>query len=200
MKDDLLIIFVRNPELGKVKTRLAATLGPEKALAIYVALLNRTHAITKNLPCTKIVYYGDYLNEADIWADDLYHKKLQQGQDLGERMQQAFTSGFKAGYARICIIGSDCYELTAEIIQAGFAALTTHDLVVGPATDGGYYLLGMPKLYPEFFADINWSTAMVLKQTLEIARNKNLPFILLPQLSDIDQEKDLISMGDIIPN
>jgi uncharacterized protein len=198
MKDKLLLIFVRNPVWGKVKTRLAATLGPEKALAIYVELLNQTKAITQNLNCTKIVYYADYLNQNDIWSNALYQKKMQQGQDLGERMLQAFTAGFEAGYARICIIGSDCYELTPEIIKEGFAGLATHDLVVGPVSDGGYYLLGLNKLHPDLFQNINWSTAIVLEQTLEIARQKQLTATLLPVLTDIDEEKDLSTMPDFI--
>lgn len=193
-KEDLLIIFVRNPELGKVKTRLAATIGPVKALAVYKQLLARTQDITQNLPCTKVVYYDGYLPEKDSWSAAIYQKKMQQGPDLGQRMLHAFTAGFAAGYRRICIMGSDCYELTSGIIQDAFRALAQQAVVVGPATDGGYYLLGMQALYPELFYKISWSTPEVLAQTVQVAQEKNLTLALLPPLTDVDEEKDLVTI------
>ncbi len=106
-----LIIFIRNPVLGKVKSRLAATVGEESALTIYKKLLLHTHAISKNIAVDKFVFYEDFLNENDIWENDVYQKSLQQGADLGDRMKQAFAKLFSEGYQEIIIVGSDCWQL-----------------------------------------------------------------------------------------
>src|SRR4051812_9764031 len=107
-----LIIFIRNPVLGQVKTRLAKTLGDEQTLSIYKELLRHTHAITQKLPFDKYVFYADGITKGDIWENYIYNKLVQTGNDLGARMQAAFELLFSKGYQHICIIGSDCYELT----------------------------------------------------------------------------------------
>lgn len=197
MTKDLLLIFIKNPILGKAKTRLAATIGQEKALQVYELLLARTHAITQQLPAQKALYYADFLEPEDIWENNIYQKFVQKGSDLGERMLEAFATGFAAGYERICIIGSDCFELADEIIEEAFEKLNAVDLVVGPSLDGGYYLLGMKALHPELFQEKKWSTDSVLRDTLADAKKLNLKFSLLPTLSDVDEEKDLISIDDL---
>ena len=120
---NLVILFYRNPELGKVKTRLAKTLGNEKAFAIYLRLADHTRSIAQNLPHNKIVYYSDFAVSEDAWPNSLFQKKVQRGNDLGEKMQNAFEEGFKNGYTSICIIGTDCFELTSEIIEQAFDQL-----------------------------------------------------------------------------
>ncbi|PIQ20425.1 MAG: glycosyltransferase [Cytophagales bacterium CG18_big_fil_WC_8_21_14_2_50_42_9] len=198
MSDSLLIIFLKNPILGKVKTRLAATIGPEKALEVYHLLLERTQSITCQLPGDKVVYYSDVIDSNDIWDNNLYKKELQQGADLGDKMQQAFMHGFEQGYQHICLIGSDCYELSDEIITDALDKLQNIDLVLGPTLDGGYYLIGLKKLHPELFANKKWSTDSVLQDTLMEAKNKKISFALLPTLTDVDEEKDLISIDDLL--
>jgi uncharacterized protein len=185
-----LIIFVRNPVLSKVKTRLAATTGDEKALLVYKYLLQYTQSITKDLPVTKFVYYADFINENDLWNG--YEKKIQQGNDLGDRMKNAFAALFTEGYRKVCIIGSDCYELSGAIIIDAFENLKTTDVVIGPVNDGGYYLLGTAKLVTDFFINKNWSTSTVYSSTLKDAENLQLTVSRLPLLNDIDEEKDLI--------
>lgn len=194
-----LIIFVRNPILGKVKTRLAKTIGDEKALLVYNKLLAHTHGITKQLPADKFVFYTDYINEDDLWENNLYEKHLQQGDDLGNRMQHAFQLLFAKGYTGIIIIGSDCYELTTEIIDAAFHKLQPHDLIIGPSTDGGYYLLGMKKLHNCLFEHKAWSTVSVLNETINDAKMLELTYALLPSLNDIDDGQDLYKSGLAIP-
>ncbi|MEO6683809.1 MAG: TIGR04282 family arsenosugar biosynthesis glycosyltransferase [Ginsengibacter sp.] len=190
MTKNALLIFVKNPQLGFVKTRLARTVGNEKALAIYKELLSHTVLITRSLPIEKSVFYSDYI-EDDLWESSLFQKNIQDGDNLGVRMRNAFKISFAAGYAKVVIIGTDCFELTSEIIMQAFAVLEYNDIVIGPATDGGYYLLGMKKEFSPLFKNISWSTPEVLNQTIEICRNHSLFWFLLPELSDIDDEEDL---------
>ena len=193
MSKKLLLIFVKNVVLGKVKTRLAATIGPEKALNIYQLLLKRTYEVTVALSVSKAVYYSDYTVE-DIFKPPYYEKHIQRGQDLGARMQHAFEQAFATGFDQVCIIGSDCYELTEDIIGQAFEKLARNDVVIGPAEDGGYYLLGMKKLHPALFTNKNWSTDSVLPDTLNNIKADGQSVALLPQLTDVDEEKDLSSI------
>lgn len=190
-----LIIFVRNPVLGKVKTRLAATVGNEKALEIYRLLLEHTHDITQELACHKFVFYADDLQLDDLWENGIYNKQLQQGDDLGTRMGNAFSSLFSKGCKSICIIGSDCIELSSHIIEEAFEQLRTNDAVIGPSLDGGYYLLGMNKLIPGIFDNKNWSTDEVLPDTISSISAQGLDCFLLAALSDIDNEEDWEKYG-----
>ena len=194
MSQELLLIFVKKPELGKVKTRLAATVGDRRALQIYQQLLARTRAVTVPVECDKTVYYTPTIQHDDLWSPSHYQKAQQTEGDLGERMLHAFEAGFAQGYKRICIIGSDCYQLTTEVIQQAFDALSTYDMVIGPSTDGGYYLLGMQCLHPELFRNKHWSTASVHKDTIAEAERKHLRWQELPTLSDVDEESDLKTM------
>ena len=194
MANALLIIFVKQPQLGKVKTRLAATIGDEQALQIYLKLLKRTQTITMPLNEDKAVYYTPNIQYDDLWEETHYRKARQPDGDLGERMLRAFEESFAQGYQRVCIIGSDCYQLTTEVIEQAFKALSTHDLVIGPSTDGGYYLLGMRQLYPELFRGKHWSTASVGKDTIADAERMQLRWFALPMLSDVDEEDDLRTM------
>jgi uncharacterized protein len=190
---DLLMIFYRNPRMGMVKTRLAATVGDHKALAVYVALCRHTISVTEILPFDKMVFYADAVENDDMWPDEAYHKAAQSGMDLGERMSNAFRAGFTAGYRSICIIGTDCYELTGAIIQQAFEALHSYDAVIGPAEDGGYYLLGLRQLQSELFIKKQWSTDSVFIETLENFDSAGIRYLTLPLLRDVDVEDDLPS-------
>ncbi len=185
----LLLIFTRNPELGKCKTRLAATVGDEAALQIYIHLLDHTAEITRNLKVVKTVYYSEDIWPNDLWDNTVYHKKLQHGADLGARMENAFREGFAIGYKRIVVIGSDLYDLSEEDLNQAFELLTTHDVVLGPASDGGYYLLGMTEPYPELFLEIDWGGPTVFADTLSRLSNKKTA--LLETRNDIDVYDDI---------
>lgn len=189
MSKNLLIIFTRNPELGKVKTRLAKSVGDETALEIYQFLLNKTKEVTQNLDCTKVVFYSKEIGQDDIWDRNLYEKEVQFGVDLGAKMKNAFETGFKNNYEKILLIGSDLYDLEADHINEAFENLDNNDVVLGPALDGGYYLLGLKKVYPEIFKNKSWGTSSVRKDTL-----KNLEKVdvhLLPMLNDVDVIADI---------
>jgi rSAM/selenodomain-associated transferase 1 len=190
---NLLIIFYRNPELGKVKTRLAKTLGDEKALAIYLKLSSHTRAITENLAIDKVIYYSNFVDTEDAWPNTTFQKKLQNGNDLGEKMNNAFVEGFQSGYERVCIIGTDCLELSKDIIQQAFDQLVCYDAVIGPAKDGGYYLLGMKKPMPELFKNKAWSSDTVATDTIQNFKDLSLSYAQLAVLTDVDEEKDLPS-------
>ena len=187
---DALIIFVRNPELGKVKTRLAQTIGQEKALNIYKQLLQHTLDITKNLAVDKYVFYTDKIPEKDMWKDAGYYRLLQKDAGLGEKMHHSFKILFEKKYRKVVIVGSDCIELTEDIILNAFHSLQDHDAVIGPANDGGYYLLGMKKLYPDFFINKKWSTEDVYETTIKDFNKLELKYFMLPVLIDVDTEQD----------
>ena len=162
----MLIIFTKNPELGKVKTRLAKDLGDQKALQVFQILLEHSQKITLDLEVDKQVWYSSKICHTDKWDSLFYEKRLQKGKDLGERMENAFRAGFDEGYEQIVIIGTDLYELTALDIQMAFQALDDHEYVIGPAKDGGYYLLGMKYLNSKLFQNKRWSTSSVYKDSL----------------------------------
>ncbi len=186
---NLLLVFTRNPELGKCKTRLAAKVGDESALAIYKFLLNHTVEITTGLYAKKTVYYSEEIWQDDIWDNTFFDKKLQQGNDLGERMANAFIEGFLQDYEKIIVIGSDMHDLSQEDLESAFKALDKNDFVVGPAIDGGYYLLGMNRFKPELFKHKVWGTDTVLQETLADLEGENLA--LLETKNDVDHYEDI---------
>ncbi|MDE0536242.1 TIGR04282 family arsenosugar biosynthesis glycosyltransferase [Tenacibaculum sp. L6] len=186
---NLLLIFTRNPELGKVKTRLAKTIGDEAALDIYKFLLEHTKQVTQNLSCNKAVYYSVKVRENDIWDTSVYQKHLQDGNDLGIRMHNAFQQAFSTGYKKVVIIGSDLPELTSEHINVAYEKLNSNDVVMGPAEDGGYYLLGMKKLHANIFQHKDWGTSTVRKDTLNDLQNESV--FLLETLNDVDVFDDI---------
>lgn len=189
-----LIIFIKNPELGKVKTRLAKTVGAEKALAIYIALMEHTRKIAEALPVARYLFYSQEINQKDNWQSNNFNKDLQIEGDLGAKMAIAFHTVFKEK-EKVVIIGSDCASLTPEIVQAAFDKLDEYPFVIGPAMDGGYYLLGMNQFSPEVFRDIEWSTASVFPTTVERIESLGKTYHLLPTLSDIDYEEDWVKYG-----
>ena len=193
---EALIIFVKNPVIGKVKTRLAAKVGDEKALQIYLQLLEHTRSIVTSVVADKFIFYSDTHDNNDLWPNTIFNKKKQYGNNLGEKMLNAFNEMFETDYEKVSIIGSDCLELTAAIINQGFKDLESADVVIGPATDGGYYFLGMKKINPLLFDDIDWSTSKVFEQTIAVCNNEQLTYSLLPILNDIDEETDWILVSE----
>jgi uncharacterized protein len=189
-----LIIFIRNSALGRVKTRLAADIGDEMALRVYEKLLAYTRAITSKVDCDRYVYYSEYINPEDEWGANIFKKRVQSGPDLGFRMLSAFEQCLKQ-HQRAVILGSDCAELTSQIIKDALEALDSHDVVVGPALDGGYYLLGLTKAYPELFLEMEWSTEHVAAETIKRATALSLKVHTLPALRDVDTLEDLKAVG-----
>jgi len=200
MKSDLLIIFVKNPMLGKVKTRLAATIGDQRALAIYKQLLEKTKQETIHLEANKIVYYSDHIDNSDLWENQSYDKEVQIPGDLGIKMASAFEKAFQDGYQRVCIIGSDCYEMSQAHLESAFKILKSNDAVIGPAEDGGYYTIGMSRFIPELFEKKAWSTETVGADTIKNFENLALGYEVLPTLNDVDTESDLGPWADAVMN
>lgn len=186
---NLLIIFTRNPVLGKVKTRLAKTVGDKTALDIYTFLLKKTKEITLDSPCDKVVYYSEKLIKNDIWNCNSFRKEVQFGEDLGAKMKNSFYDAFENNYRKVVLIGSDIYDLESYHINEAFKKLETNDVVMGPALDGGYYLIGLKKMHPKIFDNKKWGSSTVRKDTL-----KNLEKVdvhLLPILNDVDVIEDI---------
>jgi hypothetical protein len=188
MKTNALLIFTRNPELGKVKTRLAKSIGDEKALVVYKDLLQHTLDVTMEIACDKFVFYDTAIISDDIWTNK-FIKKIQQGEDLGIRMENAFLELFKMGYRKCVIVGSDLFDLKAQLIEDAFMKLSENDVVLGPAEDGGYYLLGLNQVHSAIFRNKNWGTETVFENTINDV--KNLKVHLLEMLNDIDTIEDL---------
>ncbi len=185
----LLMTFTRNPELGKVKTRLAKGIGKKAALEVYIKLLEHTENVLQKINTDKCVWYSVSVRQNDIWPDDSYQKKAQFGNDLGERMLNAFIDAFQHNYEKVIIIGSDLYDLQPKHIEEAIEALDNNDVVIGPAQDGGYYLLGMKTLQKEAFNPKNWGTETVLADTLNDLDTQKIH--LLETLNDIDHAEDL---------
>lgn len=193
--ENLLIIFYKNPEKGKVKTRLAKTLGEEKALEIYRELVEHNVNITRNLNfCDKAVWYSDFIVTTDCWDNKVYKKQLQKGADLGSRLSIAFKEAFDKGYKKVIVIGSDCKEISHSHLKEAFIELDKESVVIGPAKDGGYYLLGMKKFYQDLFIKKSWSTSNLFNETLFTIKKRRICHGLLEILSDIDEEKDINSV------
>lgn len=185
-----LILFQKNAEIGKVKTRLAATIGDENALSIFQYLVKYTLKIAEKTDADKFLFYSDYIDSGVVLPDNF--KKMQQnGSDLGERMSNAFKNIFYLGYENVIIIGTDCYELNEVIINTAFNKLSTLDFVLGPANDGGYYLLGMKKSTEILFKNKDWSTASVAYETLKDIESMQMTCFETERLNDIDTEQDL---------
>ncbi|WP_127018635.1 TIGR04282 family arsenosugar biosynthesis glycosyltransferase [Flagellimonas beolgyonensis] len=197
MKKNLLLVLTRNPELGKCKTRLAATVGDQAALDIYTFLLRHTVNLTQNLAAEKWVFYSEEIWQNDMWDNTIYGKHLQLGLDLGERMLHAFQKGFEAGFEQVIIIGSDMYHLSQSDLEDAFEQLEKHDYVIGPAEDGGYYLLGMKTLTPKLFKNKKWGTDSVLLDTLNDLKSENVA--LLPERNDVDYYEDIKDIGAFAP-
>lgn len=195
MTKELVIVFVKNIKLGKVKTRLAKTVGNEAAFTVYSALVDITERATSQLNTDKRIYFSDAIVDSK-WP--LEYKNVQQGKDLGERMKNAIAQGFADGYQNIILIGSDLPTISNDIITHGFDSLKDNEVVFGPAQDGGYYLIGLTKMQHCIFENKPWSTNKLLDLTLEELKSKNIKFGLIETLNDIDTFEDLQAYPDFL--
>lgn len=188
-----LIIFIKNPEKGKVKTRLAKTIGDRRALAAYHDMLKHTRETTRQVDSHRALFYASFVDEKDDWSNTDFDKLLQVEGDLGHKMASAFQDMFAKGYEEVLIIGSDCLNLQTQHIERAFRMLKHDDFVVGPSNDGGYYLLGMRSFEPTLFENKAWSTESVLSSTLADIQRLAKTVYLLPELIDVDNEADYLA-------
>ncbi len=193
---EYLIIFARHPTPGQVKTRLIPRLGTLGSAHLYRQMaeqtLHQALSLTTQRPLGIGVWYtgGDAVAMA-AWLgfQVAYHR--QPGGDLGQRLQAAFAGAFVQGYGAVVAIGTDCPDLNAALLAEAFDHLEHHPLVLGPAQDGGYYLIGLREPQPQLFEGIPWSSGAVLATTVERAQQLGLVPTYLPLLSDIDRPEDL---------
>ena len=184
---DRLIIFVKRPEPGRVKTRLAASIGPEAACRVYVELLEGLFTRLAVLSGVELrVAPDDAVTTQTEWLRTGWSLRPQGHGDLGERLKRGFQEAFAQGATRVLAIGSDCPYVESHHIADAFGRLAKNDVVIGPALDGGYWLIGMKHYRPEMFSGIDWSTARVRAQTELQAQNGDASVALLEPLEDID--------------
>lgn len=187
-----LIIFTRYPQTGKTKTRLIPALGEEGAAQLQKKLTEYTLKEADQLAVNIRVYFSDgNENLMANWLGNSYQYYRQSNGNLGDRLIAALKESFTEEIEKIVIIGIDCPDLNADLIQQAFQALSTQDLVLGKAEDGGYYLIGLRGFYPELFQGIDWGTHLVLQQTVALAEAIGLTINYLPMLNDIDTPEDL---------
>jgi uncharacterized protein len=186
-----LIVFAKAPRPGQVKTRLAHAVGEERACQIYRQLLTKVSGSLKSLANVEFhVSPASDLHAVDPWLQPGWRTVAQGAGDLGQRLMHAFAQSFKTGARKVTIIGSDCPYLQPKDIQQAWRELNPHDLVLGPATDGGYWLIALKQPTPELFEGVPWSSDQVLAETLKRAKQLKLKVQLLRILSDIDTLED----------
>jgi len=190
-----LIVFTRYPEPGKTKTRLIPALGEVGAAKLQRQMTEYTLSlVTISHLSTEVRFAGGDVQLMRDWlGSELIYQEQGEG-ELGVRMARSLSSAFQSGATQIVIIGTDCPSLNAEILTTAFHQLQQRDLVLGPAIDGGYYLIGLQRFIPELFVNIDWGTAQVLAQTVKIAQKLNLSIFYLPELADIDRPEDLATL------
>jgi rSAM/selenodomain-associated transferase 1 len=182
---EALIVFVKKPVEGKVKTRLAKGVGHAEAVRIYNKLLSKTEKVIA--PLSQDVFIFSDVKFKGYFEDYPWH--LQEGVNLGVKMYNAFEAVFALGYDKVSIIGSDCFELTTEIIQEVYR--NPKEAVIGPSADGGYYLLALKRNHLSIFDKIDWSTEKVFEQTKKQLQSVEMNYDLLLTLTDIDDLEDL---------
>jgi uncharacterized protein len=191
-----LLLFTRYPEPGRVKTRLIPTLGAagaaslQRSLTIHILQIARSFAVATNTEFI-VCFDGCHVSRMQrLFGEEFGYQPQSEG-DLGHRMLSAFTASLDQGRRRVVLIGADCPEISGQVLDSAFSLLTDHDLVLGPARDGGYYLIGLTAPYPELFQDVPWGTAGVLPKTQALAERLGLRTALLDPLTDIDRPEDL---------
>lgn len=195
-----LILFSRYPQAGNTKTRLIPHLGAVNAANLQRRMTEHMAQEMRSLPDSidlEVQFAGGRLAQMRSWLGQDFLYQPQVVGDLGTKLHRAFVNQFRAGKARVVIIGSDCPEITATHLQTAFRQLKTHDLVLGPAADGGYYLIGLSQPQPQLFHNIPWGTGEVFEQTLNIAAQLQLDLATLEELHDIDRPEDLSRLSAI---
>jgi rSAM/selenodomain-associated transferase 1 len=191
-----IIVFARLPVKGKVKTRLAKDVGTDFAASFYKVCADHTFNEILKLKEKGIVPFLFCSDENEIdgvknWSNNKFKYYSQQGNDLGERMLNAFNMVFDAGYRKIILVGTDVPGITADLMNHALDYLENYDCVVGPSEDGGYYLIGLSTVLPNLFDGIAWSTDLVFGKTVEKLENEYKSYFLMEKLIDIDTKEDL---------
>jgi len=192
-----LIIFTKYPENGRVKTRLAETLGEAFASEFYKMcagyIFNECIKL-KRSGIDLLIFYAEEEDRNKIrgWVPESFELFRQEGENLGERMYNAFLHLLKFNAEKAVLIGTDIPDISSSLIEKSFEYLDDHEAVIGPSSDGGYYLIGLSKLNKDIFTGIQWSTGKVLENTLIKLKERNLSYKLLPELIDIDKESDIM--------
>ena len=196
------IIFTRYPEIGKVKTRLAASIGNESAYLVNEILVGRTFKECLKLEENRFslfAFYSDMKNE-EFFPDSIAKRFLiynQDGENIGEKMRNAFEKIFNLGFEKAVILGTDIPDISESILSKSFLELEQNNIVIGPSNDGGYYLLGMNKFYHNIFDDIKWGTESVFEKTIDKIHENNLSYTTIDRLTDIDVKEDLLSWYEL---
>lgn len=191
-----LIIFSRYPQPGKTKTRLIPALGIEGAANLQRQMTEFTLSKVKKIQESaaisfEIRFAGGDLQLMQNWLGTELNYQLQGEGDLGKRMENSFLNAFNKGAQQVVIIGIDCPDVNAEVLAQAFEKISNCDLLLGPAVDGGYYLIGLKRAITELFINIDWGTSKVLQQTVDIAQQLSLSVGYLPTLADVDRPEDL---------
>jgi rSAM/selenodomain-associated transferase 1 len=198
MTKKAVIVFVKNPEPGNVNTSLAEEIGEAGAVDIYRQLLQHTHDVLIPVSAGKFIFYADEINRLDLWETNSFYKQLQHGNDLGERMQHAFSFLFELDYERVLIIGSECPQLSTDHLNNAFELLETHDVCIGPVDNGEYYLLGLCAIHPPFFSNKAWGTNTVYNSTLNDAKEAGLSVSAIEKLRDVSTSKDWLELKEML--
>lgn len=196
MTQNKLIVFTRFPHPGKIKTRLIFALGDKGAAALHKSMTAHTLRWVDSLSvkenCSvEVRFEGGSVSQMKKWLGEKRHYVEQGGGDLGQRMNRAFLENFCNEYRHIVLVGTDCPQTTAFHAKEAFLSLKTHDMVIGPSKDGGYYLIGLRQIVPELFISMPWGTDKVFEKTMERAKQRNLCVRVLNELNDVDTPDDL---------
>lgn len=202
MLENVLIIFVKYPEPGFVKTRLAEKIGKREAAGLYRLFAEAILARTEDACFSRIIFYSPSEKKSEImdwlgYKTGVYYP--QRGDTLGERLSNAIEVTFKDGAGKVVTIGTDSPTIDKEVILRAFKELEHKPCVIGPALDGGYYLIGLSSFHREIFEGIDWGTGNVLKQTKDRLNELKLDFTLLDKRPDIDSFDDLLVFKDELP-
>ena len=199
LDDRCLLFFMKSPEKGKVKSRLAAVIGDEPAQKLYKEFATQMLSTLQkgDFPFHVCFYPKDALKALKDWLGDQHHYIPQKGKDLGERMRNGFIEAFELGFKRVVLIGSDIPDLPLELIEEAFTSLREKDAVIGPAFDGGYYLIGFRgrTFSPKVFDGMAWGTESVFEDTMKVLKQLNQRIHTLPFRRDIDTLEDLKHLG-----
>ncbi len=193
-RPDVLGVFVKAPVAGQVKTRLAAEVGTQSATRLYHLLGRSVVSACIHPSYDTVVWFAPRgasgMVQQWLRGVGVAGYRAQPAGSLGLRMTAAIRHHFNQGFRKVTLIGSDCPGIDAQLVSRAFASLDEHDLTIGPSHDGGYYLIGLRGPAPRLFRGINWSTDVVLDQTLAHARGLGLRTAMLPTLRDIDTASD----------
>lgn len=198
-RDNCILLFVKSPATGRVKTRLAAEIGQEAAVGLYKCFVEDLLATVEKFGGDFVLCFHPPEAKSDLlqWLGEQYSYTPQAGNGLGERLKNAFADAFEQGFSKVVAIGSDSPDLPEDYLRQAFERLESHDAVIGPSSDGGYYLIGFSEVsfVADAFDDIAWSTSTVCDQTRTRLKTLELNFHLLPLWHDVDTRSDLKSLA-----